>query len=555
MKKAVYYARVSTSLQEERGTIESQKTELIKQIKADGNILVKEYLDDGWSGARLDRPALDEFRRDLKTDLFEMVYFLDSDRIARDSTYQQIIISEILKYGKQIVIKGKDYIHNPENKFTLQVLGAVNELEKAKIVERTQRGKRERARNNEIMGSSGLYGYDYVAKTNTTPGHYVINNEEAEAVRLMFSCYADYSHSISGLVSYIESKKFKNKSGDTRWGRSVIYRILKNTSYYGVQYYNRSESIESNNLERRYSKNIKTRKREREEKEWIPVKIPAIIDKELFDKVQVRLSYNGKRLRNAVPRYLLSGLVKCGNCNHTYTGYIGSRSGTEYYRCNYRNQLSIHDKEAKESLHKCDNRQIVSDKLETAIWDAVENEVLKPSIVKKHIDFLCKNKDEFSGYSQKKLDEINAKLEAVELKKARVLDLYADGKLDKDLYMTKIDELVNVVNLLRDEGVEIEKKMGSVNNRKVILKDIKEYCLLAKKRLKKLDQNKKNGFLKEIINEIVLFNNNGTKAIIRGILPLNLSESSCGFAVSSIPLKRCDEASGTAVPPPSDYCC
>jgi len=91
MKKAVYYARVSTSLQEEKGTIESQKTELINQIKKDGNILVKEYIDNGWSGGRLDRPALDELRGELKEDVFDVVYFLDTDRIARDVTYQNLI--------------------------------------------------------------------------------------------------------------------------------------------------------------------------------------------------------------------------------------------------------------------------------------------------------------------------------------------------------------------------------------------------------------------------------------------------------------------------------
>ena len=162
MKKAVYYARVSTSLQEEKGTIESQRTELINQIKKDGNIFVKEYVDNGWSGARLDRPALDELRNDLKTDSFESVYFLDADRIARDVSYQNIIISELLKYNKEIIINGKDYIHNPENKFSLTVLGAVNELEKAKIVERLMRGRREKARRGGIVDGGGLFGYDHI---------------------------------------------------------------------------------------------------------------------------------------------------------------------------------------------------------------------------------------------------------------------------------------------------------------------------------------------------------------------------------------------------------
>src|SRR5262244_2546727 len=140
MKKAVLYARVSSESAEER-TIESQVVDPKRQIAAAGDVLVKEYVDDGYSGARLDRPALEELRRDMKTPLFDSIYFLNTDRIARDVTYQIIIISEILKHRKQLIINGRDYVENPENKFTLTVLGAVAELEKAKIIERFTRGK------------------------------------------------------------------------------------------------------------------------------------------------------------------------------------------------------------------------------------------------------------------------------------------------------------------------------------------------------------------------------------------------------------------------------
>ena len=64
MKKAVLYARVSSDLQKKEHTIESQIVELRKQVAAGGDILIKEYTDDGYSGARLDRPALDQLRND-----------------------------------------------------------------------------------------------------------------------------------------------------------------------------------------------------------------------------------------------------------------------------------------------------------------------------------------------------------------------------------------------------------------------------------------------------------------------------------------------------------
>jgi len=66
MKRAVIYARVSSDLQKKEGTIESQILELRKHVTAAGDVLVKEYIDDGYEGVRLDRPALIEFRADLR---------------------------------------------------------------------------------------------------------------------------------------------------------------------------------------------------------------------------------------------------------------------------------------------------------------------------------------------------------------------------------------------------------------------------------------------------------------------------------------------------------
>ena len=97
MKRAVLYARVSTDAQQKEGAINSQVLELKKQIAAAGDVLVKEYIDDGYSGTLLDRPGLEELRRDVKIDLFDAVYFLDTDRIARDVAYQTIILGELLR--------------------------------------------------------------------------------------------------------------------------------------------------------------------------------------------------------------------------------------------------------------------------------------------------------------------------------------------------------------------------------------------------------------------------------------------------------------------------
>ena len=165
MTKAALYARVSSEKQKNERTIESQIAELKQQIERAGHVLVKEYIDDGYSGKYLDRPALDELRTALKTDTFDAVYFHSADRVARAAAHQNILVSELLKYKKRIIIAGRDYEENPENTFALTVFGAVAEFERAKIIERMMRGKMHRLRMGQLPSQGHIvYGYTYVKK-------------------------------------------------------------------------------------------------------------------------------------------------------------------------------------------------------------------------------------------------------------------------------------------------------------------------------------------------------------------------------------------------------
>ena len=164
------------------------------------------------------------------------MYFLDTDRIARDVAYQTIILGELLKYGKQIIIKGKDYVNNPENKFTVTVLGAVAELERAKIIERTTRGRLHRLRMGE-MSSNGhrIYGYDYVRKTATAPAALVINEEQAPVVRSIFEMFASGRFGLVTISRSLEERRVPTRMGRPLWHRDQIKAMLKNETYAGTQ--------------------------------------------------------------------------------------------------------------------------------------------------------------------------------------------------------------------------------------------------------------------------------------------------------------------------------
>jgi site-specific DNA recombinase len=210
--RAVLYARVSTDLQQKEGTIESQIATLRRQIRAAGHELVKEYIDDGYTGTLLSRPGLDQLRADLKGDVFDTIHFLAADRIARRAAYQSIIIEELIKAGKQIIINGTDYRDDPEGKVTLGILGVVSEFERAKIIERMMRGKLHRLQKGEMIGGQAPYGYEHVCKTAARPATLTPKEPEATIVRTLFEKF-DSGVSIVGLNRWLQAKPRTSATG------------------------------------------------------------------------------------------------------------------------------------------------------------------------------------------------------------------------------------------------------------------------------------------------------------------------------------------------------
>jgi site-specific DNA recombinase len=220
MTKAALYARVSTDAQQKEGTIESQLAELRRQVAAAGHELVKEYIDDGYSGSLLDRPGLDQLRADAKVDVYDAVHFLDFDRVTRDVSYQRIIIAELLTRRKQIIIKGRNYVDIPENKFTVTVLGAVAEFERAKIIERTTRGRLHKLRKGELSSNGHrIYGYDYVRKSPTSPAALVVNEQQAAVVRSIFEMFASGEFGIVNISRFLEGNGVRTRLGRSTWDR------------------------------------------------------------------------------------------------------------------------------------------------------------------------------------------------------------------------------------------------------------------------------------------------------------------------------------------------
>ena len=188
--RAALYARVSTEAQADRGTIGSQLQLLREHIAAAGDELIGEYVDDGYSGARLDRPGLDTLRDAAEAGLVERVWCLSPDRLARAYAYQVLVLDELDRFGVTVAFTDSPGLaaDDPQSVLLTQVQGVIAEYEKAKIAERYRRGKLFRARAGEIVTWKAPYGYRRIPRSAATgQAHHEVYEPEAAVVRRIFS--------------------------------------------------------------------------------------------------------------------------------------------------------------------------------------------------------------------------------------------------------------------------------------------------------------------------------------------------------------------------------
>src|SRR6476620_1191515 len=189
--RVALYARVSSDQQTEQGTIASQVAALEARILQDGLPLEPDhrFIDEGHSGATLIRPALERLRDAVAAGTVDRVYVHSPDRLARRYAYQVLLIDEFRRLGVEIVFLNRAIGLSPEDDLLLQVQGMVAEYERAKILERSRRGKRHAAQRGSVNVLSGApYGYRYINKwEGGGTARYEIVLEEARVVRQIFT--------------------------------------------------------------------------------------------------------------------------------------------------------------------------------------------------------------------------------------------------------------------------------------------------------------------------------------------------------------------------------
>ncbi len=426
------YARVSTLNQQQEGTIASQVRLLKQHIQQQSWSLLPEheFLDEGVSGARLDRPALDRLRDCAGRGEFDAVVILAPDRLARNYAHQWFLVEEFEKLNTQLIFLQNPFGDTPQGKLLTQMQGMIAEYERAQIAERMRRGRLEKARRGEfIPWAYTCYGYRYLPKRHGSTPQVMIEPTEAEVVRSIYRAAVEEQLSCRQITKRLNQSKTPTPSGKNQvWQPNTVRNILTNRTYAGTARYNHRQGVIPKYRKTDESKlqYLKTGRSYRSESEWVVSEAPAIITPEIFDKAQLQLARNAELARKmyqpASRRYLLRTLVKCGECG---LGLVAIRQLSKckkyeylYYECKGHQPLNCG------RTTKCLSRNARADRLDGVVWQALSQLLHKPEVIPQLHQTWAEAKQQNISSLEAQQSQLLQRRQRIERQDQRLLDAY-----------------------------------------------------------------------------------------------------------------------------------
>lgn len=235
-KKVVFYGRVSTEHEEQTYALGNQMQWYEELKKSYPNwIIIERYVDDGSSGTQAKkRPEFMRMIDDAKMGKFDLIVTREVARFARNTVECLEITRQLKNYGVEVFFV-QDGIRTMDNEgeMILTIRAMVAQEESRKMSERIKAGQAISRKNGVLYGNGNLLGYDRVGDT------YVINQEQAETVRMIFDLY-ESGLGVQAIRNELIKRERINSSGLIKWDSTRILRCLKNTIYKGIMAYNKS---------------------------------------------------------------------------------------------------------------------------------------------------------------------------------------------------------------------------------------------------------------------------------------------------------------------------
>jgi site-specific DNA recombinase len=507
--RAAIYARVSSDQQAQQGTIDSQVAALRQRVQADGLMLDDElcFLDDGYSGSTLVRPALERLRDIAWAGGCQRLYVHSPDRLARKYAWQVLLVEELQRSGVELVFLNRTIGVSPEEDLLLQMQGMIAEYERAKIMERSRRGKRHAARQGSVSVLCGApYGYRYVSKHLAGgQAYYQVIPEQARVVQQLFEWVGRDRLSLGKVCHCLQQQGIPSPTGKAVWYREVVGKLLKNPAYKGAAAFGRTRVGERRPRLRplrgqpEQPRNAKSRYRGAAA-DQIPIPVPALVSPELFAAAAEQLAENYKhvRQRQRGPSYLLQGLLECGCCRYAYYGKGSTRFAVNpaapypYYRCIGMDAFRFG------GTRICPNKPIRLDRLDAAVWADVRAMLERPEELRQEFE------RRLSGENEVGLDlgQLHKQITAAQRSISRLIDAYENDLLNKNEFEPRVRQARERLARLQQEASTASERAAQRAELRLVLSHLDDFAQQVRDGLDLADWDTRREIIRCLVKSI-----------------------------------------------------
>jgi site-specific DNA recombinase len=387
------------------------------------------------------------------------------------------------------------------------VRGLFAAYEKAKIAERFRIGKVRRVKDNQILTTEAPYGYTYVSNIGKRgnpdyiSGHYEINEYEAEIVRKMFDWIAYDGLTLRGIVNKLKDLGIKpRKSKRGVWNTSTLSTLFRNETYIGLGHWGSTYAVVPLHPTKKggYRKIEKSSRKFRPKDKWYTITVPAIITKEVFDLVALKLKKNFEALgRNKKNKYLLVSKIYC-TCGHRRTGEGPQKGKHLYYRCTdrvYSFPLP------RTCLIGGINARIVDE----IVWQRVREIMTSPDLLAGQIKRFESKKGKIENPdSTIDIKSTEEEINKLQKQEDRYADAFSKGVINVkkfEEYVAPIREKISVF----ENQISLAKIEKNPKNNEIIIPDtneIQKFCSLISSKIDYLSFEGKQAIIRTAVEKI-----------------------------------------------------
>jgi len=417
---AIVYARVSSEDQARTGfSLPSQVEAARRRAGELGATETVEFADEGVPGDVLERPGLQGALEAIRRGGVSLFICFDPDRMARSLSLQLLVTDQVERAGTRLEFVNFEYKNTPEGQLFYSLRGAISQFEKAKIRERTMRGKRQKAKSGGLTHNPNIFGYDFDRATDLLS----INAQEATVVRLVFHWFLAEDLGPWTIAQRLTDLGVSPARGGRKWSHCSVRSMLRNESYTGT-HHQQMWDFRDARVNKYRAKGEKVPRRLRPQSEWLAVRIPAIIEESVYRAALSKLA-NARRWWSGWRRaeFLLSGLCRCALCGSAVSGAARQfKSGpVRFYVCRgYSPGIP--------GRPRCTLGRVRADDIEQEVWAQVRRIIFTPGHLKKLFEAQPNQPDVRTS-----LDLYRRQLAQLQAEHERTVRLLVRGTVDQSL--------------------------------------------------------------------------------------------------------------------------